>query len=454
MNFYNDPEKVDVYEKMCEDYDGSEIYSVLKKHLAHHSTLLELGCGPGNDICFLDKDYTVTGSDFSDEFLMRCKKKYTGMTFIKLDAVSINTDKKFDGIYSNKVLHHLTTDDLRKSVERQQKVIERNGLLAHTFWLGDKEFMMEGLLFVFHDREYLINLISEYFTIVELYDYTEIEENDSIFIVAINNKEAQPMNQDNKDYFEMNRIGWDQRAKAHFDSKFYDVEGFLTGDTSLQEIELAELTGIDGMKLLHLQCHFGLDTLSWARKGAICTGVDISPIAIEKARELADKTQLKATFDCSDVYSYKRKNKTAFDIVYTSYGTICWLPDLNKWAEIIASNLVVGGTFYMAEFHPIYDIIEGYSYFTAEVPDIEDEGTYTENGADVVTTLATWAHPLSRVVNALIGAGIQIEQLNEFPYSPYNCFEGMVERDPGRYYLSHKGQDIPIVYSLRGKKVR
>lgn len=257
----------------------------------------------------------------------------------------------------------------------------------------------------------------------------------------------------NKKYFEMNKTGWDKRAKAHFGSKFYDVEGFLAGNTSLKEIELAELPDVDGKKLLHLQCHFGLDTLSWARKGAICTGVDISPVAIKQARELAEKTQLNAEFDCSDVYSYKRKNKEAFDIVFTSYGTICWLPDLNKWAEIIASNLATGGTFYMAEFHPVYDIIAGYSYFTPTVPDVEDEGTYTENGADVVTKLATWAHPLSSVVNALVGVGIQIEQLNEFPYSPYNCFEGMIEKEPSRYCLSHKGQYIPIVYSIIGKKI-
>jgi SAM-dependent methyltransferase len=257
----------------------------------------------------------------------------------------------------------------------------------------------------------------------------------------------------NDKYFEMNRAGWDQRVKAHFESRFYDVDGFFAGDTSLREIELAELTNVSGKRLLHLQCHFGLDTLSWSRLGAICTGVDISPVAIEKARELAAGSKFDTTFICSDIYGYERHDDKPYDIVFTSYGTVCWLPDLRKWAEVVASSLVKGGTFYMVEFHPIYDLLAGYSYFTQDAPDVDEEGTYTENGADVVAKLATWAHPLSSVINALVGVGIQLERLKEYPYSPYNCFEGMVEREPGRYYLSHKGHDVPIVYSLTGRKV-
>jgi len=255
------------------------------------------------------------------------------------------------------------------------------------------------------------------------------------------------------EYFEMNRVGWDLRAKAHFESKFYDIEGFLAGETSLREIELGELSDVQGRRLLHLQCHFGLDTLSWARRGAICTGVDISSVAIQQARELAERTKLDAEFACSDIYSFKRQTAEPFDIVFSSYGAVCWLPDLKRWAEVVASNLLVGGTFYLVEFHPVYDLLAGYSYFTPAVPDVEEQGTYTENGAEVLAKLATWAHPLSSVVNALVGVGIQVERLNEFPFSPYNCFEGLVEREPGRYYLSHRGHDVPIVYSLTGKKV-
>jgi 2-polyprenyl-3-methyl-5-hydroxy-6-metoxy-1,4-benzoquinol methylase len=254
-------------------------------------------------------------------------------------------------------------------------------------------------------------------------------------------------------YFAMNRAGWDQRVKAHVESRFYDVDGFLAGATSLREIERAELAAVRGKKLLHLQCHFGLDTLSWARRGAICTGVDISPAAIGQARDLAQRARVEAEFVCSDVYGFVAGSAGPYDIVFTSYGALCWLPDLDRWAAVVASNLAPGGLFYMVEFHPIHDLLAGYSYFTRAEPDVEEEATYTENGADVITKMAVWAHPLSSVINALVGAGIRVERLNEFPFSPYNCFEGLVEREPGRLYLRHRGHDVPMVYSLTGRKV-
>jgi len=255
------------------------------------------------------------------------------------------------------------------------------------------------------------------------------------------------------DYFEMNRIGWDRRAKVHIKSAFYDLKGFLAGNTSLRDIELNELGSVAGRSLLHLQCHFGMDTLSWARLGARCTGVDLSPVAIEQANVLTQKTGLAARFVCSNVYDFQRGAVDPYDIVFTSYGAVCWLSDLHQWAEVVASNLAIGGTFYMVEFHPIYDLLAGYSYFTTEVPDVEIEGTYTENGTDAMAELATWTHPLSNVLNALVSAGIRIEHLNEFPFSPYNCFDDMEEGEPGRFYLRHKGHDVPIVYSLKGTKV-
>jgi SAM-dependent methyltransferase len=257
----------------------------------------------------------------------------------------------------------------------------------------------------------------------------------------------------NSEYFEMNRVGWDRRAGVHFRSKFYDVEGFLAGRTSLREIELAELKAVSGRRLLHLQCHFGLDTLSWARRGANCTGVDISPVAIEQANSLATSARLQADFVCSNVYDFTRGEADPYEIVFTSYGAVCWLPDLARWAEIVSSNLVVGGTFYMVEFHPIHDLLAGYSYFTGALPDIDEEGSYTENGSEAVAKLAIWSHPLSSVVSALIESGIEILRLKEFPFSPHDCFDGMEEREPGRFYLQHRGHDLPMVYSLMGKKV-
>jgi len=177
------------------------------------------------------------------------------------------------------------------------------------------------------------------------------------------------------------------------------------------------------------------------------------PQCVRQARELATRARVDAEFVCSDVYGFVAGSAGPYDIVYTSYGAICWLPDLDRWAAVIASNLAPGGLFYMVEFHPIHDLLAGYSYFTRAEPDVAEEGSYTENGADVVAKLAVWAHPLSSVINALVGAGIRVERLNEFPFSPYNCFEGLVERQPGRFYLGHRGHDVPMVYSLTGRKV-
>lgn len=188
MEFYNDPLKVDEYEKMCTEYNGSDLYKILGNHLDEKSSLLELGCGPGNDIINLMKRYNVTGSDLSDEFLNRCKKRFSELSFLKLDAESINTEAVFDCLFSNKVLHHLPIDKLEESFQRQTEVINPNGLFAHTFWLGDKEFTMEGMLFVFHNKDKLLKLVSQYFTVLETYEYKEFEEGDSIFIIAKNDK--------------------------------------------------------------------------------------------------------------------------------------------------------------------------------------------------------------------------------------------------------------------------
>lgn len=256
------------------------------------------------------------------------------------------------------------------------------------------------------------------------------------------------------DYIRINRQGWDRRTEIHVDSAFYDVPGFLSGQTSLKEIELAQVGDIKGQRLLHLQCHFGLDTLSWARLGAQCTGVDLSPKAIGKARELALKAGLQAEFVCSDVYAYPQGTAPAFDVVFTSYGSICWLPSLPRWAETVASQLVPGGRFHMVDFHPIYDWTQGYGYFHRPEPDIEIEGTYTDGG-DVPAAsveLATWVHPLGSIVQALIDAGIQIDRLQEFPFSPYNCFEGLTEREPGRFYAPQGAHDTPLTYAIAGTR--
>ena len=252
------------------------------------------------------------------------------------------------------------------------------------------------------------------------------------------------------DYLTTNKTAWDARTRVHLTSDFYDVAGFLSGKTSLREIELGELE-VAGKSLLHLQCHFGLDTLSWARMGSRVTGVDLSEVAIVEAQKLAERTQLSAEFICSDVYSVASKVEP-HDIVFTSYGAIVWLPDLTLWAQTVAACLTPGGQFYMAEFHPAQQLFDGYSYFNRGEPDIELEGTYTENTGDDQQTLMCWSHSLSEVINALLQAGLVLEFFHEFDFSPYNCFEGLEAQEDGRYVLTHQGQKVPLVYSISARK--
>jgi SAM-dependent methyltransferase len=258
---------------------------------------------------------------------------------------------------------------------------------------------------------------------------------------------------EHSEYLALNQRAWDARARVHFDSRFYDVTGFLQGKCALTEIETAELTQVAGKRMLHLQCHFGLDSLSWARKGAIVTGVDFSAPAIEKARALSQEAKLEAEFICTDVYSYGETAKAEFDIVFTSFGTICWLPCIDSWARTVAKSLKAGGIFYMAEFHPIRDLFDGEAYFHASLPYVADEATYTENCDGEMSSMASWSHPVSEVITALINAGIRIDSVKEFPFSPYDCFDGLEEREPGRFYQLIGGNPLPMVYSIKGAKI-
>ena len=253
-------------------------------------------------------------------------------------------------------------------------------------------------------------------------------------------------------YLEINKAAWNQRTETDFESGMYDVEGFLKGGCGLKEIELSEVGDVSGKSLLHLQCHFGLDTLSWARRGAKVTGVDLSDESISKADELKRAASLSADFFCSDVYSFEGEGKASFDIVYVSYGALNWLPDLDRWARVVASNLREGGCLHLIEFHPTYELFCGDPYFSQTEPEINEGGAYSENTDGETATIATWPHPLGEVVNALTTNGIRIDHLNEFPYSPYNCFEGLEEREKGRLFPKDGVHPIPLIYSIKGTK--
>ncbi len=258
------------------------------------------------------------------------------------------------------------------------------------------------------------------------------------------------------DYIQINRELWGKRTDAHIHSEFYDVPAFLDGKSTLNKSELDLLGDISGKTLLHLQCHFGLDTLSLARLGAEVTGVDLSPKSIIEAEKLAEQTQLNAKFVCSDIYSLPENLEGRFDIVFTSYGTVGWLPDMTAWANIIAEFLKPGGEFVMVDFHPVVWMFDDefkyiqYSYFNKEVIIEENEGSYADRNADIENISYGWNHDLSEVMNALIQAGLKIEVLNEYNFSHYNCFKNTEKTEEGNYIIKHHGNKLPMMYGIRG----
>lgn len=259
-------------------------------------------------------------------------------------------------------------------------------------------------------------------------------------------------------YIEINRQSWNNRTAIHLKSDFYDVKGFVKGKSSLNDIELKLLGDIKGKSILHLQCHFGQDTISLSRLGANVTGIDLSDQAIERAKQLAKELDSNTQFICCDIYDLPNHLNKQFDIVYTSYGTIGWLPDLNKWAKIISTFLKPNGQFVFVEFHPVVWMFDdnfdkiGYRYFNSG-PIIETEnGTYADKTADITQTSVMWNHSISEIINSLINNELEINSLDEFDYSPYNCFSKTVESELNKFRIEHLNNNIPMVFSIQATK--
>ncbi len=256
---------------------------------------------------------------------------------------------------------------------------------------------------------------------------------------------------------ERNRRAWDQRVDYHLASEFYQQKAFLQGADSLKHIERELLGDVAGQSILHLQCHFGQDTLSLARWGAQPTGVDFSQRAIEVARSAADRLQLSARFVQSDVLALREHLQGQFDWVFTSYGTIVWLPDLRPWGEIIAHYLRSGGNFLIVDFHPVLQMFESpydhlqYSYFNNETVDEVVQGSYATN-AQVFFEEITWNHSLAEVAGSLLQAGLQIKRLEEYDYSPYDLFSPGVQLGEEKYAIKGLEGKIPMVFALLAKK--
>jgi ubiquinone/menaquinone biosynthesis C-methylase UbiE len=262
------------------------------------------------------------------------------------------------------------------------------------------------------------------------------------------------------DYIDINKKLWNQRTEIHYNSDFYDIDSFINGKDSLNTIELELLGEIKGKNILHLQCHFGQDTISLSRHGAAVTGVDFSEKAIEKAKGINDLLRTNAKFIQSDVYQLPEILDEKFDIVFTSYGVIGWLPDMSRWAKVINHFLKPGGEFLMVEFHPIvwmfsddFTKIE-FNYMDSKPIIEETKGTYTDKNAQIKEKSICWNHGLSTVIDSLIKTGLIITDFREYNYSPYDCFENTVKIDDRKFVIKGLENKIPMTYSLKAVKDR
>ena len=260
------------------------------------------------------------------------------------------------------------------------------------------------------------------------------------------------------DYKKINKESWNSRVAVHLESDFYDVPSFIAGKSSLKKPELELLGDVSEKSILHLQCHFGQDSISLARMGAKVTGVDLSDTAIKQAQELNSKCGTDVTFIASDVYSLPEVLKGTFDIVFTSYGTIGWLPDLDKWAGVINHFLKDGGSFVFAEFHPAIWMFDDdhdkvfYNYFTSD-PIVESySGTYAQKDSELEVNSVSWNHGLAEVMTSLLDQGLRISQFKEYDFSPWECFRGMQEDRPDEYRIKKFGNKMPLMYTILAEK--
>jgi SAM-dependent methyltransferase len=264
------------------------------------------------------------------------------------------------------------------------------------------------------------------------------------------------------EYLNANQRRWDQLVIEHENSAFYDLAGFKRGNDRLRSIELEELGDVQGKTLLHLQCHFGLDTLAWARRGAVVTGVDFSKNAINRARSLSEEINIPAQFIDADIYELPRALSGEFDIIFTSYGVLHGLPDLFEWARIIALFLKPGGVFYIVEDHPFFRVFrtkpEGEikaerSYFYSKEPQrIEESGSYASTSDGKARAYYIWDHSISDVINSLIESGLAIEFLHEFPFAARAKFPSMEQGEDGWWRLPPRLHGtIPFLFSLKAR---
>jgi SAM-dependent methyltransferase len=259
--------------------------------------------------------------------------------------------------------------------------------------------------------------------------------------------------------FVANRHNWDDRTAVHLESRLYDVEGWLREGRGPRPEEVEALGDAQGLRLLHLQCHFGQDSLSLARAGARVTGLDFSPAAIGAARDLAERAGLadRATFVCADVYSAcAALRHQTYDIVYVSLGALCWLPSVDRWAAQVAALVAPGGRFYLHDGHPLSGALDNErlevrdTYFEEEAPSVDDSGvTYTDGDRRLEHCRTyQWSHSLGETVTTLIRHGLRLEWLREHPWTAWRRFPWMVEGEGGHWLFPPGVPRVPLSFTL------
>lgn len=258
----------------------------------------------------------------------------------------------------------------------------------------------------------------------------------------------------------LNRAWWDERTPLHVASSLYDVEGFRRGRDTVEAFEVELFGDVTGLRLAHLQCHFGLDTMSWARNhGATAVGLDFSAPAVETANGLAVELGIDARFVCADVYdAVDALNGEQFDVVYTGLGALNWLPDLSAWASVVSGLVRPGGRLLLSEFHPFSwvfdnnrdgrDLAVAYDYFGAEPFLDEHEGSYADLTAHTVhNQTVEHQHPVAAVLRVLLAAGLGLEAYEEYDFTLFPQFP-LMERHGRHWRLPATMPRIPLMFAL------
>jgi SAM-dependent methyltransferase len=263
---------------------------------------------------------------------------------------------------------------------------------------------------------------------------------------------------DDRRAMDINRDHWDELVPVHKRSAFYDLQSFLEGRNSVDDVSMGLLGDVTGKRILHLQCHFGMDSLSLARLGAMVTGVDFSPTAIEAARDLSNQLGVNAHFIEANIYDLPEIHDVRYDIVFTSHGTITWLPDIQRWAEVVANFLGPGGRFVFVDGHPLswtfkqddVSTVEfEFGYFNAgrEFQFHNDYSYASDPGSPRLTNRDSreWHHRLDEILNALASAGLHIELVREYPQIAWRLLPFLEQEEDGWWRMPAGHPELPLM---------